>query len=120
MIKSFLITTMAPYMGTEQHYGAYAEDIDTLTQWLYDNWYDEECNDLYDSYGFRWEDSYDEEYEEVKDEYEDFEDFCEAKYQEWCEECSMDVEECPEEDFADYVPGGEGKLEIIYDERQNS
>lgn len=117
-MKSWLITTMAPFYGTEQNYAAYAEDREKLIDWLYANWFDGECQDLYDSFGYKWEDQYNEEYEEVKNDYEDFEAFTDAKYEEWCQDCSMTVEECPEEDFAMYVPGGEGELEIVYDERK--
>ena len=118
MIKSFLITTMAPFFGTEQYYAAYAENEDKLVDWLYNNWFDQECQNLYDDFGYKWEDQYDEEFEEVKNDYEDYDDFLEAKYEEWCQDCSMNVEECSEEEFKEYVAGGEGELEIIYDERK--
>ena len=35
----------------------------------------------------------------------------------WKEGCNISCEECDEEDFHDYVPGGDGELDIIYDER---
>ena len=50
-------------------------------------------------------------------EFAEYDDFFDAKMQEWREDCSMECDECDEEDFIMYVPGGEGELEIIYDER---
>lgn len=119
MVKSWLVKSEAPFMGTEQCYAAYAESEDKLLDWLYENWWDEECLNLYDSFGYKWEDDYDEEFRE-QEEYEDFDAFVEAKYEEWCQECTMSIEECDEEDFKDYVPGGKGELEIIYDERNGN
>ena len=118
MIKTWLITTEAPFCGTEQNYAAYAEDEDKLEDWLYANWFDQECQNLYDSYGYKWEDEYEEEFEEVKADYEDYDAFLQAKFEEWCQDCSLKIEECDEKDFSMYVPGGEGELEIIYDERK--
>lgn len=117
-IKSWLITSSAPFCGTEQYYGAYAKDKDALEDWLYSNWFNEECDNLYNEYGYFWEDDYDEEFEEVKEDYESYDDFFDNKYNEWCQNCNLSVEECPEEDFSDYVSGGNGELEIIYDERK--
>ena len=116
-MKSWLVKSEAPFLGTAQYYAAYAENSDKLLNWLYDNWWDEECINLYDSFGYEWEDDYDEEFQEQREEYEDFDSFVDAKYEEWCQGCSMSIEECDEKDFADYVPGGKGKLKIIYDER---
>ena len=118
MIKTWLITTEAPFCGTEQNYAAYAEDEDKLEDWLYANWFDQECQNLYDSYGYKWEDEYEEEFEEVKADYEDYDAFLQAKFEEWCQDCSLKIEECDEKDFSMYVPGEEGELEIIYDERK--
>ena len=121
MIKSWLITTSAPYLGTDQHYAAYAEDSQDIYDYLYDSgWFDEECQALYDSYAFRLEDGWEDEWEETQDDYEDHDAFMDAKYTEWCEDCGLDVSECPEEDFSMYVPGGDedGELEVIYDERE--
>ena len=119
MIKAWLITTSAPYLGTEQHYRAYAVE-NPYTSGKLDDWFwDEETMNLWDSYGFRWEDGFSEEFEEVHDIYDNFDDFYDAKIQEWKEGCEISCEECNEEDFHDYVPGGEGELDIIYDERNN-
>lgn len=117
-MKSFLITTSAPYMGTDQYYAAYAEDSQEVLDYLYESgWFAEECQSLYDSYAFRLEDAWEEEWEEYKDDYENHDAFMDAKYDEWCQDCSLDIEEYSEEDFQMYVPGGEGKLEILYDKR---
>lgn len=119
MIKSWLITTEAPYAGTEQYYAAYAEE-NPLTNGKIDDWFwNNETMNLWDSYGFRWEDCFDEEYEEVKEDFESYDDFYDYKIQEWQVECSINCEECNEKDFANYVPGGIGELEIIYDERND-
>ena len=116
-MKSWLIMTEAPYAGTEQYYVAYSEkdplEIDEVNAWFWE----EETMNLWDMFGFRWENDFEDEYEEAKDDFESFEDFVEAKMQEWREECSIYAEECDEESFQDYVPGGTGELEIIYDER---
>lgn len=117
-MKSFLITTSAPYLGTEQYYRAYAEK-DPLMSGNLDDWFwNEETINLWDNYGFRWEDDFESEFEEVKDHYESYDDFYDDKIQEWREECEINCEECDEKDFIDYVSGGEGELEIIYDERE--
>jgi hypothetical protein len=47
----------------------------------------------------------------------DFDDFMDAKHDEWCADCSLIAKEIDEEELDDYVPGGEGHLEIIYDRR---
>ena len=117
-MKSFLITTSAPYMGTEQHYGAYAEDSQEVLDYLYESgWFDEECQSLYDSYSFRLEDTWEEEWDECKDDYEDYNAFMDCKYDEWCQDCGLEIKECPEKDFHMYVSGGEGELDIVYDKR---
>ena len=103
MIKSWLITTSAPFCGTDRHYRAYAVenpyDSGKLDEWFWNI----ETESLFDSFGYEWDD----------DEFEDDD----SKLQEWKEYCNMCCEECDEEDFADYVPGGRGELDIIYDER---
>lgn len=122
-MKVWLIHTMAPFYGTDQYYKAYAKEETTLEDWLYENWFDQECQNLWDSYSFRLNDSWDEEWEEMSDEdkeefYEnDFDTFIDVKYQEWCDDCSMDINESTEDECLMYVPGGEGDLEIVYDER---
>lgn len=117
-MKSWLITTSAPICGTNQYYGAYAKNEDTLADWLYNNWFEEECDNLYSLYGYFWEADYNEEFEEVKEGYESFDDFVEYKYLDWCQSCNLSITECPEEKFKNYVSGEKDKLEIIYDERQ--
>lgn len=117
MIKTWLITTSAPYLGTEQHYRAYAVENPYDSGKLDDWFWDTETENLWSSYGWQWEDSFDEEFEEVRDEYDNFDNFYDAKMLEWKESCNISCEECDEEDFHDYVPGGEGELDIIYDER---
>ena len=120
MVKSWLIKTEAPYAGTEQYYRAYSKidplEIDEVNRWFWEG----ETMDLWDMYGFRWEDEFEDEYEEVKDDFESFEDFVDYKIQDWRESCSISSEECNEDDFDMYVPGGEGELEIIYDERNGN
>ena len=120
-MKCWLIHTMAPFYGTDQYHGAYAEE--DPTDWLYNNFFDEACQELWDMYSFYRQDEWEEEWKEMSDEdkeefYESsYDAFMSAKYDEWCEECSMEVFEIEEEEFKDYVPGGDGDLEIIYDER---
>lgn len=122
MIKSWLITTRAPFYGTEQYYAAYSKE--DPTDWLNDNFFEEECQNLWDMYHYKLVDSWDCEWEEElsdsdrKEFYDDdYDNFIEQKYNEWSEECNMTVEECSEEELQEYVPGGVGELEIIYDER---
>lgn len=125
-MKIFLVTTSAPYCGTDQHYAAYANDSEDVYNYLYENWFDEECQMLWDSYSFRNEDTWEEEWEELdeveKEEVYDnnFDNFMDNKYEEWCSDCGLEVSEVKDEEELDmYVPGGEGHLEIIYDERKN-
>lgn len=113
MIKSFLITTSGPLCGTEQYYAAYAEDENTLLDWLYSNWFDEECQDLFDQYSYLIEDELENEWEESSDEYESREEFDDIKFEDWCTNCGLEVSEISEEEFGDY-----GDPEVIYDERQ--
>ena len=117
MIKSWLITTSAPFCGTEQYYRAYSKenpiDIDEVNDWF---WNIETMN-LWDWYGYKWEDNWDDEYEES--EIDDYDEFIELKLQEWQEECNIECEECSEEEFKDYAHVGE-ELEIIYDERNSA
>lgn len=118
MIKTWLITTSAPICGTEQHYRAYAVENPYDSGKLDDWFWDTETEDLWSSYGWQWEDNFDEEFKEVRDDYDDnYDNFYTDKMQEWKESCNISCDECEEEDFQDYVPGGEGELDIIYDER---
>lgn len=121
-MKSWLIETSTPFCGTSQYYGAYAEDEDSLRDWLYENWFDEECQNLWDNYSYlgHYEDEWDEMSEEDKEEfYEDnYDIFMDYKYEEWCSDCGLSVSECPEDKFDDYAPDGT-HLEIIYDGRQH-
>lgn len=120
-MRVWLVTTMAPFYGTEQHYAAYSEE-DPI-DWLYENFFNEECQHLWDSYSFYNDDQYQDEWdllpEDEKDEVFDnnWDNFIDSKYEEWCADCSMSTQEVDEEDLDNYVPGGEGHLEIIYDER---
>lgn len=121
-MKSWLIKTSAPFCGTDQYYGAYAEDEDSLSDWLYENWFNEECQNLWDDYSYlgHYEDEWDEMSEEDKEEfYEDnYDIFIDYKYEEWCSDCGLSVSECPEDEFDDYAPAGT-HLEIVYDGRQH-
>ena len=120
MIKSWLITTSAPYLGTEQHYRAYAVENPYDSGKLDDWFWDTETENLWDSYGFRWEEGFDEEFEEVRDDYDgNYDNFYDDKIQEWKEGCDISCKECTEEGFYMYVPGGDGELDIIYDERND-
>lgn len=121
-MKSWLIIISVPYTRTEQYYAAYAEDNHKIYDFLYDSsWFDEKCQMLWDSYGSRLGDSWEEEWEKMSNKEElyenDYDKFMEENYNLWCENCGLDIKECPEEDFSMYVPGGQGKLEIVYDER---
>jgi len=121
-MKSWLIETSAPFCGTDQYYGAYAEDKDSLYDWLYKNWFDQECQNLWDNYSYL--DHYDDEWEELSEQdKEDFyggnyDIFIDTKYEEWCSSCELYVSECSEDEFDDYAPEGT-HLEIVYDDRQH-
>lgn len=123
-MKSWLIKTSAPICGTDQYYGAYAEDEDSLLDWLYENWFEEECQNIWDSYSFyskdTWEDEWEELSEEEKEEVYDnnYDNFMDNKYEEWCSDCDLSVSECSEDEFDDYTPNGI-HLEIVYDGRQH-
>jgi len=123
-MKSWLIKTSAPICGTDQYYGAYAEDEDSLLNWLYENWFDEECQNLWDSYSFYCEDEWENEWEELSEEekglfYEsNYDIFIEAKQVEWYSDCELSISECSEDEFDDYAPDGT-HLEIVYDGRQH-
>lgn len=117
-MKSWLVKTSAPLCGTDQYYAAYAEDEDSLLDWLYEKWFDQECQNLWDD--FHSEDKLQNEWEELSEEekeeiYEnDYEIFISNKYEEWCSDCELSVSECPEDEFDNYAPEGT-HLEIIYD-----
>jgi hypothetical protein len=117
----WLIETEAPRCGTTQHYAAYANE-DPI-DWLYENWFNQECQNLWENYSFYMEDQYMDEWDSISDEDKDefyennIEVFKDIKYEEWCSDCSLVTKEVNEEELDDYVPGGEGHLEIIYDER---
>lgn len=117
-MKSWLIKTSAPFCGTDQYYGAYAEDEDSLYDWLYDKWFEQECQNLWDDFHCedKWEDEWEELPEKEKEEIygNDYEIFISNKYEEWCSDCELSVSECPEDEFDDYAPEGT-HLEIIYD-----
>jgi hypothetical protein len=123
-MKSWLIKTSAPFCGTDQYYGAYAKDEDSLLDWLYDNWFDQECENLWNSYSFHCEDEWQDEWEGLsEDEKEevydnDYDNFIDNKYEEWCSDCGLSVSECHEDEFDDYAPDGT-HLEIVYDDRQH-
>lgn len=123
-MKSWLIKTSAPFCGTEQYYCAYAEDEDSLLDWLYEKWFDEECQNLWDSYSFRYEEDYENEWEELSEEEKEeaydnsYDNFIDNKYEEWCSDCGLSVSECPEDEFDYYAPDGT-HLEIVYDGRQH-
>ena len=121
-MKIWLIETMAPFCGTSQYYAVYSNE-DPI-DWLYENWFSEECQNLWDSYSFYNYDQYQDEWENLPEDekeevYEnDYDLFLDAKYDDWCADCSMTTKEVEEEELDDYVPGGEGHLEIVYDERK--
>ena len=123
-MKSLLIETSAPFCGTDQYYGAYAEDEDSLYDWLYENWFDQECQDLWDSYSFHCEDDWKSEWEELPEEEKEeiydnnYDNFIDNKYEEWCSDCRLSISECPEDEFTNYTPNG-ADIEIIYDGRQH-
>ena len=120
MIKSWLITTSAPFCGTEQYYTAFSSEnpleIEEVQNWFWD----EETENLWDNYSFYCDDEFSEELEEWEG---DEDEFWEQKHQDWKENCSINSEEMSLEDLQDYISGGpksENDLpEIIYDEREN-
>lgn len=123
-MKSFLITTSAPFCGTNQYYTAYGDDENTILDWLYENWFDEECQRLWDDYSFhcddQWEDEWNEMDEDERDEiFEDnWDNFMDSKYEDWCSDCGMSIKEMDEEKLHMYtIGGGDGVPEIIYDDR---
>lgn len=92
-IKSWLITTSAPFCGTDQYYTAFSEEdpleIESINEWFWN----EETENLWDAYS-------------------------EQRHQKWKKECTIDAEEMSLEELVEY--GFEGELpEIIYDERGN-
>lgn len=119
MMKSWLIQTSAPFVGTDQYYAAYSEENPLESEKLSEWFWDIETMEFWDNYGYTWENEFEDEFEESKEEYDNnFDIFYDYKIQEWKEECSISCRECDEEEFHMYVPGGEGELEIIYDERE--
>ena len=115
-MKTWLITTMAPFYGTEQHYAAYSEE-DPVESGKLDDWFsNEETEYLWDMYSYNWTDNIDD--EDWTENYDTEEDYIDELYQSWKEQCSISSRECSEEELDDYVPGGVGHLEVIYDERE--
>lgn len=114
-IKSWLITTAAPFCGTDQYYTVFSEEdpleIDEINEWFWD----EETENLWDAYSYLSDSEFNAELEEWEG---DEDEFWEKKHQEWKEECTIDAEEVSLEELAEY--GTEDDLpEIIYDERRN-
>lgn len=116
MIKSWLITTSAPFCGTEQHYCAFSESPPTEIQELNDWFWEEETIHLWDLYSFYNDDQYEEEFNDYPEE--DWEEFMEQKLQEWKEQCNFSTLEMDIEELKNYTVGGEDLPEIIYDERK--
>lgn len=116
MIKSWLITTSAPFCGTEQYYCAFSELPPTEIPELNDWFWEEETIHLWDSYSFYNDSEYEEEFDNYSSE-EDWEDFIAQKQQEWQEECGFEAREMSIEDLKDYTSSGKDLPEIIYDER---
>lgn len=122
-MKAFLITTSAPFCGTDRHYAAFAENEDDVYDYLYANWYDEECQAIWDAYSYleegQWEGEWEEMDESEKEEIFDnnYDNFMDAKYEEWASECGLSVKEIDEEDLKMYTVGGKELPEILYDER---
>lgn len=115
-MKSYLIEAQAPFVGCVEYYAAYAED-DSFE--MSETWSDIErelCEDLWYNYNYCLHlEDYTE--EDIREEgYDSYEDFEEAQYSSWIEDCSINISECPEEELDDYAPGG-GHLDVIYDER---
>lgn len=115
-MKSYLIEAQAPLAGCTEYYAAYAEDDSFEISETWANIERELCEDLWYNYNYllHLEDYSEEEIEEEG--YESYEDFEEAQYSNWIEDCSISISECSEEELDDYAPGG-GHLDIIYDER---
>jgi hypothetical protein len=119
MIKSWLVTTMAPFYGTEQYYTVFSEkdplEIDEVQNWFWN----EETENLWDAYSYLSDSDFDTESEEWEG---NEDEFWEQKLQEWKEGCNINAEEMSLEDLQAYISGGpksETDLpEIIYDERE--
>lgn len=119
MIKSWLITTSAPFCGTEQYYAAFSSEDPLETEEVQTWFWDEETENLWDMYSFYCDDEFGEELENWEG---DEDEFWEQKVQNWKEDCNISSEEMSLEDLQDYIPGGpksDNDLpEIIYDERE--
>lgn len=109
-MKTWLIITSAPFVGTEQYYTAYSEEnpLDKLKDWFYDT----EITGLWENYSYLG--NYEDELYDDPDFDED--EFWNYKFSDFAEGCNMEIQEMSEEDLKGY--GYNGKLpEIILDER---
>lgn len=115
-MKTWLITTSAPFCGTEQYYMAYSEISPDQIQEVNDWFWNEETIDLWDIYSYLCH--YDEEYDDDENE-ETYDEYIESRIQEWQEDCNMECSEMSLEELEEY--GYNGELpECIYDERNIS
>ena len=115
MIKTWLITTSAPFCGTDQFYSDFSETDPCEIQSVNDWFWDEETQNLWDSYSFYNDSEYDEEFEGSGRN--DLGTFMDEKFQEWQEDCNITSCEMSIEDLKDYGYNGEIP-DIIYDERK--
>ena len=112
-MKCWLITAKSLFCGTEECYGAYAEE--NPEQALIDSGiYNDIIEDLWTNYSYllNIED------EEFDSEEEEQEAWDEAR-ENWDGDCTVNIEEIEETELKDYFPEG-CEPDIIYDERNNT
>lgn len=115
MIKSWLITTSAPFCGTDEYYTAFSEEDPTDIQEVND-WFWEETENIWDKYGYLSESELDEAFE--NDGGDDFESYSESWINDWRNECTITASEMSIEKLKEYTVTGTVIPEIIYDERE--
>ena len=111
-MKCWLITASAPICGTDEHYGAYAEE-NPEQELIESGVYDEIIEDLWVNWGQKYIGD-----EEFDSEEEEEEAWDEAR-ENWDGECTVSIEEIEETELKDYFPEG-CEPDIIYDERNNT
>lgn len=112
-MKCWLITACAPFCGTEEYYGAYAEE-NPEQELINSSIYDEIIENLWVSYSYLLHIE-DEEFDSEEEEQEAW-DYAREN---WDGDCTVNIEEIEESELSEYFPEG-CEPEIIYDERNNT